>query len=118
MVVTDRTAGFYWLSGFLRFEPCPDIDRYIRLGQVLSMQAATCDTICHVTAQLPVGGSGVHVSAASPIAQRVDLRTGIGSLQFLSRCIALAEDQAIDIKDVFPVNRCPWPCGSGPSVLS
>ena len=37
------------------------------------MQATASDTVRHIRAQLPVGRAGIHICAARPIAQRIDL---------------------------------------------
>ena len=105
MVITDSAADLHWLSGFLSFEPCPDVHADVRLGQVLAVQAATGHGVGHVTAELPVGSAGIYIRATGPVAERVDLRAGIVLGQFLSGSVALAEDQADAVQNVLPV-RC------------
>ena len=41
-VITNGTSELNRTSGFLGFEPGVNIDGYIGLGQVLSMQATAC----------------------------------------------------------------------------
>ena len=51
--------------------------RHIRFGQVFAVEAAARHRIGHVAAQLPVGRAGVHIRAACPVAQRIDLGGGV-----------------------------------------
>ena len=69
------------------------------------MEAAARHRIGHVAAQLPVGRAGVHIRAACPVAQGIDLGGRIQLLQFLCAHIALAEDQPCLVNDVLPIRR-------------
>ena len=67
------------------------------------MQTAAGDAVRHVAAQLPVGSTGVHVRTAGPVAEGIDLRFRVYSTELLRRRIALAEDQALAVQNVFSV---------------
>ena len=69
------------------------------------MQATAGYGVSHIAAELPVGRAGVHIGAAGPIAERIDLRVGICFGQFLCGNVALAEDQADAVQNVLSV-RC------------
>ena len=56
------------------------------------MQTAACDGVCHVAAQLAIGGTRVHVRAARPITERIDLGVRIHFLEVLSPGVALTEN--------------------------
>ena len=58
------------------------------------METAASHGVGHVAAQLAVGGSGVHIGAASPVAERVDLSAGIPAFQFVCVRVALTDNQA------------------------
>ena len=89
----------------LCFQECMDVDGYICLGQILSVQAAAGHAVSHIAAQLPVCGAGINIRSACPVAQRIDFRVRKIGSNFISRSVALANDQARAIKDVFPVIR-------------
>ena len=67
------------------------------------MQTAACDGIGHVAAQLAVGSPGVHIRAACPVAERIDLGMRIHFLEVLSPGVALAEDEPCAVQNVLPV---------------
>ena len=75
------------------------------LQEVLPMEPAARDAVRHVAAQFPVGRAGIHVCAAGPIAQRIDLRAGKLSSQVGGGGVALADDQAIPVQNIFSIIR-------------
>lgn len=67
------------------------------------MQTAACDGICHIAAQLAIGCTCVHVCAARPVSQRIDLGVRIHFLEVVAPGVALAEDQPCAVQNVLPV---------------
>ena len=114
-IVADGTAELHGSTDALGLQEGVNVDGYIGLGQVFAMQATTGHGVSHIAAELPVGRAGVHIRAAGPIAERIDLHAGIGFGQLLCGSVALAENQADAVQDVFPV-RCVfliYPAGNG-----
>ena len=77
------------------------------------MQTAAGDTVRHIGAQLPVGRAGIHICAARPIAQRIDLGTGIQLPKLVRGSIALAEDEPVAVQNVLPVSGVSFVDGAG-----
>ena len=67
------------------------------------MKPAARHRIGHVATQFPIGGACVHIRAACPVAQGIDLGGGIQLFQLLCGRIALTEDQPCLINDVLPI---------------
>ena len=67
------------------------------------MQTAAGDAVCHVAAQFTVSGTGVHVRTASPVTEGIDLRLRVCSTELHRWRIALADDQALAVQNVFPI---------------
>lgn len=100
-IITDRSAGFHSHPGFLCFQSHPDVDGNIRLKQVLSVKAAARDAVHHITAQIPVGSSGVRIRTACPITQRVDVCVRVCGTKLFRRRVALTDKQTSSVQDVF-----------------
>ena len=67
------------------------------------MQASARNTVCHIAAELSVGRAGVHIDAACPVAERVDLRAGELILQVFGVRAALADDEPVTVENVFTI---------------
>ena len=67
------------------------------------MKPAARHRIGHVATQFPIGGACVHLRAACPVAQGIDLGARIPLLQLGGRGMALAEGQPCFINDVLPI---------------
>ena len=67
------------------------------------MQTAARDRICHIVTQLAVGCTCVHIRAARPVSQRVDLGVRIHFLEVIDLGVALAENEPCAVQNVFPV---------------
>ena len=67
------------------------------------MQPAAGHAVSHIAAQLAVGGAGINIGAARPVAQGIDLRGGIVLAEIGSPGVALADDQALAAQNVFAV---------------
>ena len=67
------------------------------------MKPTTGDAVRHVAAQLPVGGTGVYIRTAGPVAQRVDLGSWVLGAEFIRGYVALANDEAVTVHNVFAV---------------
>ena len=67
------------------------------------MQTSAGNAVRHVTAQLPVGSSRVHVRTTCPVAQRVDLGIWILTPEFFRGGITLTDDQTLIIQNIFSV---------------
>ena len=67
------------------------------------MQTAAGHGVAQVRAELPVGGTGVNIRAAGPITERIDLGIWEDLTQMAGLGVALAEDQAVAVQNVFAV---------------
>ena len=102
-IIPDGAAQFHGLLGFLRFQPCVDIDRHIRFGEVFPVKSTARHRIGHITAQLTVCRTRIHIRAAGPVAQGIDLGAWIPFPQLGGRDIALAEDEPCSVNNVLPI---------------
>ena len=67
------------------------------------MQTAAGHRVGHIRAELAVGSAGVHIGAARPVAERVDLRIGIQLSERIRRRIALTENEPVAVQNVLPI---------------
>nr|DAK40850.1 MAG TPA: hypothetical protein [Caudoviricetes sp.] len=102
-IIANGAAQRHRLSGALGFQESVDIDGHVRLGQVFAMQAAARHAVRHVAAQLTVGRAGIHIRAACPFAQRIDLRAGVLCGEVSGRGVALADNQSVAVQNVLAV---------------
>ena len=76
---------------------------YVGFGEVLAVQTTAGHGVSHIGAELPVGGTGVNVRAAGPVTERIDLGIRKDFMQIAGLGVALAEDQAVAVQNVFAV---------------
>ena len=102
-IITDGADKLDRRTGFLCFEPCVDVDADVGFGEVLAVQTAAGHGVAQVRAELPVGSTRVNIRAAGPITERIDLGIWEDLTQMAGLGVALAEDQAVAVQNVFSV---------------
>lgn len=58
--------------------PCLNVHADVGFGQILAVKSAAGHGVAHIRAELAVGSTGIHISAAGPVTERIDLGFRIG----------------------------------------
>ena len=108
-IITDGTAEHHRFTDLLGFKESVDIHGHICLGQIFAVQTAAGHRVSHIRAELAVGCAGVHIGAARPIAERIDLSIGLQLSEFIRRSIAPAEDGPVTVPGLSLIHTRRYP---------